>query len=158
MLNSNPIVHQVTTSAYKFNESDLLDLNDSTTREMVTSDEIFELIRYINDPEHPLTLEQLNVVSVENTIINDETNSVEILFTPTIPHCSMATLIGLCIRVKLLRSLARRFKVTVRIYPGSHSTEDSINKQLNDKERVAAALENVHLLEAVTKCIANTDK
>ena len=32
-------------------------------------------------------------------------------FTPTIPHCSMATLIGLSIRVKLLRSLPTRFKV-----------------------------------------------
>ena len=30
---------------------------------------------------------------------------------PTIPHCSMATLIGLSIRVKLLRSLPPRFKV-----------------------------------------------
>ncbi len=33
-------------------------------------------------------------------------------FTPTIPHCSMATLIGLAIRVKLLRSLPPRFKVS----------------------------------------------
>lgn len=32
-------------------------------------------------------------------------------FTPTIPHCSMATLIGLSIKVKLLRSLPDRFKV-----------------------------------------------
>lgn len=157
MLNSNPIVHQVTASTYKFNESDLVDLDD-ITREDVTAAEVFELIRYINDPEHPLTLEQLNVVSLENTLVNDGNNSIEILFTPTIPHCSMATLIGLCIRVKLLRSLARRFKVTVRIFPGSHSTEESINKQLNDKERVAAALENIHLLEAVNKCTANTDK
>ena len=36
---------------------------------------------------------------------------VRILFTPTIPHCSMATLIGLSIRVKLLRALPSRFKV-----------------------------------------------
>lgn len=33
-------------------------------------------------------------------------------FTPTVQHCSMATLIGLCIRVKLLRSLPPRFKVS----------------------------------------------
>lgn len=36
---------------------------------------------------------------------------------------SMATLIGLCIRVKLLRSLPSRFKVVVRIAPGTHSSE-----------------------------------
>uniref|UniRef100_A0A8R1IY83 FeS_assembly_P domain-containing protein n=1 Tax=Caenorhabditis japonica TaxID=281687 RepID=A0A8R1IY83_CAEJA len=56
-------------------------------------------------------------------------------FTPTIPHCSMATLIGLAIRVKLLRSLHPKVKVTVSITPGSHSTEESINRQLSDKVR-----------------------
>jgi hypothetical protein len=32
-----------------------------------------------------------------------------------------------------------------------------VNKQLNDKERVAAALENDHLLQVVNKCIVGTD-
>ncbi|ETN83094.1 hypothetical protein NECAME_17583, partial [Necator americanus] len=32
-------------------------------------------------------------------------------FTPTIPHCAMATLIGLAIRVKLVRSLHPKIKV-----------------------------------------------
>ena len=36
-------------------------------------------------------------------------------FKPTVPHCSMATLIGLCIRVKLLRTLAPRFKVDIQV-------------------------------------------
>lgn len=35
----------------------------------------------------------------------------QVQFTPTVEHCSMATLIGLCIRVKLLRALPPRFKV-----------------------------------------------
>lgn len=33
----------------------------------------------------------------------------------------------------------------------------AVNKQLADKERVAAALENENLLGVVQKCIANTD-
>ena len=70
----------------------------------------------------------------------------------------MATLIGLCLRVKLLRSLPPRFKVDILITPGTHASEAAVNKQLNDKERVAAALENSHLLTVVNKCIANTDK
>ena len=37
----------------------------------------------------------------------------------------LATLIGLCLRVKLLRSLPARFKVVVRIAPGTHSSEDA---------------------------------
>lgn len=61
------------------------------------------------------------------------------------------------IRVKLLRSLPIRFKVIVEITPGTHQQEIAINKQLNDKERVAAALENNHLLDVVNKCIAHTD-
>ena len=69
------------------------------------------LIRSINDPEHPLTLEQLNVVEQSLVEVDDTNNYVKIQFTPTIPHCSMATLIGLAIRVQLLRSLPDRFKV-----------------------------------------------
>ena len=60
---------------------------------------------------------------------------------------------GLAIRVKLLRSLPDRFKVQVSIYPGSHASEAAINKQLADKERVAAALENSHLLQVVNQCL-----
>lgn len=43
--------------------------------------------------------------------VSDAESTVGIEFTPTIPHCSMATLIGLSIKVKLLRSLPDRFKV-----------------------------------------------
>lgn len=66
----------------------------------------------------------------------------------------MATLIGLSIRVKLLRSLPARFKVSVEVNPGTHSSEHSVNKQLADKERVAAALENTHLIKVINQCIA----
>ena len=76
----------------------------------------------------------------------------------TIPHCSMATLIGLAIRVKLLRSLPDRFKVSVSISPGTHASEAAINKQLADKERVAAALENGHLLQVVNQCLDVTSR
>jgi hypothetical protein len=31
-----------------------------------------------------------------------------------------------------------------------------VNKQLNDKERVAAAMENSHLLEVVNQCLGTT--
>jgi hypothetical protein len=41
----------------------------------------------------------------------------------------------------------------VPLHPGSHSSEAAVNKQLNDKERVAAALENPNLLEKVELCL-----
>lgn len=123
-------------------------------REPFDGQEIFDLIRDISDPEHPHSLEELKVLSLDSVTINDEASAIHIQFTPTIPHCSMSTLIGLCIRVQLLRCLPRRFKVDVTVTPGSHASEHQVNKQLNDKERVAAALENASLLEVVNRCIA----
>ncbi len=119
---------------------------------------ILDLIRNINDPEHPLTLEELHVLEEDNVSVNNAENIVDVMFTPTIPHCSMATLIGLSIRVKLLRSLPSRFKVSVKITPGTHSSEEAINKQLADKERISASLENSTLLEVVNQCIAIRSK
>ncbi|RLN39296.1 uncharacterized protein C2845_PM01G14540 [Panicum miliaceum] len=110
----------------------------------------------IKDPEHPYSLEQLNVVTEDSVELNDERNYVRVTFTPTVEHCSMATVIGLCIRVKLIRSLPPRYKVDIRVAPGSHSTEAAVNKQLNDKECVAAALENPNLLDMVEECLSPT--
>jgi len=115
--------------------------------------EIFDLLRNINDPEHPMSLEELNVVQLENIEVNQSNLCVNINFTPTIPHCSMATLIGLSIKVCLLRSLPPKYKVDVRIFPGSHVSEVAVNKQLADKERIAAALENNNLVEVVNQCL-----
>ncbi|XP_059047308.1 MIP18 family protein galla-2 [Achroia grisella] len=117
--------------------------------------EIFDLIRNINDPEHPLTLEELRVIEEKNIIVNNKDNTVVVNFTPTIPHCSMATLIGLSIRVLLLRALPSRFKVTVEVSEGTHVSEHAVNKQLADKERVAAALENNNLVQIINQCVAS---
>ena len=145
---------------------------------IISAEEIFDIIRSIEDPEHPHSLEQLGVVSLEqveisstiancnklktNKITNNNNNNnnyqdkITVKFTPTIPHCSMATLIGLCLRVKLFRSLPpTKYKVDVLIEAGTHVSEKAINKQLRDKERVRAALENKHLSGVVDKCIKN---
>lgn len=152
-------------------------------RDPMTCMEVFNIIRSIQDPEHPLTLEQLNVVNIDSVRIahaDDDLHSdsldgnqvhstlskqdsssiitgvpsIYIRFTPTIPHCSMATLIGLCIKVKLIRSLKPNYwNIDVRIKEGTHVSEIAINRQLNDKERVKASLENDHLLNVVNKCV-----
>lgn len=80
---------------------------------MIHSHSFIDLIRGINDPEHPLTLEELHVLQQQHIDISDSDNHVTVHFTPTIPHCSMATLIGLSIKVRLLRALPDRFKVSV---------------------------------------------
>jgi metal-sulfur cluster biosynthetic enzyme len=147
LLNDNPTVFATCRETAPLSQDDNIvdDWSES---------ELFDLLRNINDPEHPLTLEQLNVIRPELIKINK--NLITINFTPTIPHCSMATLIGLSIRVQLIRTIPERFKVDIKVTEGTHQSEGQVNKQLNDKERVAAALENTHLLKVVNQCLART--
>ncbi|XP_007903411.1 cytosolic iron-sulfur assembly component 2A [Callorhinchus milii] len=122
--------------------------------------EVYDIIRTIRDPEKPNTLEELEVVCeecVEVKELEDDKYLVVIRFTPTVPHCSLATLIGLCLRVKLQRCLPFEHKIEIYISEGSHSTEEDINKQINDKERVAAAIENPSLREIVEQCVTEPD-
>lgn len=147
--NLNPSVYQ-RKRARQFAGQDFCD----DVSDDIDAREVFDLIRDIKDPEHPLTLEELNVVSEENVIV--DSNAAVVKFSPTVTHCSLATLIGLAIQVKLLRCLPPGIKVDVRIAEGTHSTEEAVNKQLGDKERVAAALENPQLLRVVNQCIVNS--
>ncbi|KAG2471005.1 FA96A protein, partial [Polypterus senegalus] len=59
--------------------------------------EVYDAIRTIRDPEKPNTLEELEVVSencIEMKEIAEDEYLIIIRFTPTAPHCSLATLIG----------------------------------------------------------------
>ncbi|XP_075499458.1 protein AE7-like 1, partial [Primulina tabacum] len=116
-------------------------------------------VRDIRDTEHPYSLEQLSVLSEESTTVDEKLGRILITFTPTIQHCSMATAIGLCLREKLKDCFPPHFKVLldIKVAPGSHANEESVNKQLNDKERVAAALENPNLRQLVVECLYSSE-
>lgn len=124
---------------------------------------IYDYIRNIKDPEKPATLEDLHVVYEDGVHVKGVTSGdvkvVEIEFNPTVPHCSLATLIGLCIRVQLERTVAHShpLKLDIFIKKGAHNTEEEINKQINDKERIAAAMENPNLRKIVEECIQEED-
>jgi hypothetical protein len=79
---------------------------------------------------------------------------VLVKITPTITHCSMATVIGLGIRVRLEQALPPNYRVDVVIKEGTHSQDEQVNKQLADKERVAAALENDTLKSFLDKMLS----
>lgn len=67
-----------------------------------------DIIRTIRDPEKPNTLEELEVVTesgVEVQEIGEDEYLVIIRFTPTVPHCSLATLIG---EIPLVKSKSTR--------------------------------------------------
>jgi len=126
--------------------------------------DIYDQIRTIRDPEKPQNLEELSVVLEELVHVyplrgaNGDKFIANIEFVPTVPHCHLATLIGLCIRTKLERTLVPgQIKLDILVKEGSHNTEQDINKQINDKERVAAAMENPNLRETVDQCIEDEE-
>lgn len=121
-----------------------------------------DLISTISDPEHPLSLGQLAVVNLPDIHITPSPSAgadpntltrVLVEITPTITHCSLATVIGLGVRVRLEQALPPNYRVDIVIKEGTHSQDDQVNKQLADKERVAAALENDTLRGVLDKML-----
>ncbi|KAH9878995.1 hypothetical protein J1614_002430 [Plenodomus biglobosus] len=139
------------------------DSEDDDAPEAIDEQEIYDLISTICDPEHPLSLGSLSVVNLPDIRILPPTSplsaisTVLVEITPTITHCSLATVIGLGVRVRLEQALPPRFRVDVRIKKGTHSTDEQVNKQLGDKERVAAALENGTLMNVLKKMLATCE-
>lgn len=103
--NLNPTIYERTKERHTQESDYNNDVSDEIDRR-----EIFDLIRTISDPEHPLTLEgftrekiiiiciftidfffilELNVVDLEGVTIDNQANTVQVQFRPTIPHCSM---------------------------------------------------------------------
>ncbi|EPE10066.1 fam96b-like protein [Ophiostoma piceae UAMH 11346] len=119
----------------------------------------------IYDPEHPHTLGQLSVVNLPDIRITPSSSSVAdrnsstaltqviVYVTPTINHCSLVTVIGLAIRVRLEQTLPPNYRVDIQVKEGSHAQDDQVTKQLSDKERVAAALENDTLRGVLDKML-----
>ena len=128
---------------------------DSPEREPIDALEIYERIKDIQDPEHPLSLAQLRIVTPQDISVDDAEGSVDVTFTPTVPNCQMPAILGLCIHEKLLRVLPLRFhsKIRVKCAPGSHIQADAITRQLGDKERCLAALERGNLRDMIERCI-----
>lgn len=118
--------------------------------------ELLLLIQSIRDPEYNATLSDLKViqpgdVSVERTLLAKK-KIIKVRFTPTVKHCAMATTIGLCLRVKLAEYLGDdSVAIDISVHPGTHDNENDIHKQCNDKERVAAALENVQIRDLISR-------
>uniref|UniRef100_A0A6N2KWC9 Uncharacterized protein n=1 Tax=Salix viminalis TaxID=40686 RepID=A0A6N2KWC9_SALVM len=146
--NANPVI-------YEKKERRVRSVDDS---EYTAAEAIDQLENFgdkdIKDPEHPYSLEELKVITEDAIEVDDKLSYVRVTFTPTVEHCGKASYSGLCLRVKLMRSLPQRYKVDIRVAPGTHATEAAVNKQLNDKERVAAALENPNLVDMVDECLA----
>ena len=159
IINPNPIInktpHQYSIDFLKKREKEE---NDDNYEDPIDKYEIYDLIKNIKDPEHPLTLEQINIVNEEDIIVDNNKKYILIYYTPTIPNCSLSSLIGLSIKVKLLNNIDKRYKIDVLIKPGTQDLEDLVNKQLCDKERVLAAMEADGMKKVLSKCIIDDDE
>ncbi|KAI1657648.1 hypothetical protein F4813DRAFT_71162 [Daldinia decipiens] len=147
---------------YDISWSDGTESDDEFTAEPIDEQEVYDLISTISDPEHPLSLGQLAVVNLPDIHITPSPSTgadpntltrVLVEITPTITHCSLATVIGLGVRVRLEQALPPNYRVDIVIKEGTHSQDDQVNKQLADKERVAAALENDTLRGVLDKML-----
>jgi hypothetical protein len=81
--NLNPSIHQKLDNR-KLASTDF----DNEVMDEIDEREVFDYIRSIQDPEHPLTLEELNVLDIDSVSIDHKASVCKIQFTPTIPHCS----------------------------------------------------------------------
>jgi metal-sulfur cluster biosynthetic enzyme len=145
-------------------QSDFSDSASEDEREEIDEQEVYDLISTITDPEHPLTLGSLGVVNLDDIKIfppsspRSRISSVQVLITPTTTACSLTTVIGLGVKVRLVNALPPRFRIDVRIKEGTSSSADEANKQLGDKERVAAAMENRNLINMVNHMLSSCEQ
>ena len=96
--NVNPSVYQKLEER-KLSETDY----DNNHEDSIDEREVFDIIRHLQDPEHPLSLEELNVLDIESIKMDNKNMICRVEFTPTIPHCSMVSFFGL-VTARLPRS------------------------------------------------------
>jgi metal-sulfur cluster biosynthetic enzyme len=93
--------------------------------------EVFEALKPVMDPEHPISITDPRMGIVRTEFIRVEEDLIRVLFKPTVPHCPMGGLIGILIRHKLETSFPGA-SITVKLVPGSHSMESDVNAMISD--------------------------
>lgn len=117
--------------------------------------DLTDLVRDIIDPSCLRTIEELDIVEPNSITINQDELLINIIFTPTNPEGELASLIGLCILVKLRRSVPTEYSVKIVVKPGSHVDEQEINTKLVDSKRIDDACNRADLMEIINLCITN---
>ncbi|MBD3406344.1 MAG: DUF59 domain-containing protein [Candidatus Lokiarchaeota archaeon] len=100
---------------------------------MATVDDVFEALKPVMDPEHPVSITdpKMGIVKKEFISIDD---GIKVQFKPTVPYCPMGGLIGILIRHRLSEVYPEE-KIHVSLVPGSHSQEQAVNLMISDNER-----------------------
>ena len=72
--------------------STVTEIAEEASELLIWKENVYDIIRTIQDPEKPETLEELDVV--QEDLEKPGYYMAKITFVPTVPHCSLATLIG----------------------------------------------------------------
>lgn len=102
--------------------------------ELATSSEVFEALKPVMDPEHPVSITDPSMAIVREEYIRVTGNLIRVLFKPTVVHCPMGALIGILIRHRL-EQVFPDADVTVSLVSGSHTMEADVNAMIGDDER-----------------------
>lgn len=62
------------------------DESPTVSRDKIDAEEVFDIIRKIQDPEHPLTLEQLHVVNLDHVEVHDDIGQSSSVASSSEPH------------------------------------------------------------------------
>jgi metal-sulfur cluster biosynthetic enzyme len=109
---------------------------------VTTISEVFEALKPVQDPEHPISItdSRMAIVKEEYIIVTEE--EIQVQFKPTVPHCPMGGLIGILIRHRL-EEVYPRSSIRVMLLPGSHSREHEVNSMITDDARYSGIVEQL---------------
>ncbi|MFX1564003.1 MAG: iron-sulfur cluster assembly protein [Promethearchaeota archaeon] len=100
-------------------------------------EEIMTVLRRVLDPEHPVDVVEMGLVTPEDVTITDK--ELKVVFTPTSPMCPMGAVIGIVIR-KALEDAFPDKRVSVIVKAGTHMREDACNDMIMDEEKYQNAI------------------
>lgn len=101
---------------------------------MATVEEVFEALKPVMDPEHPVSITdpQMGIVKPEYIRVDD--NLIRVRFKPTVPHCPMGGFIGIMIRHRL-EEMFPESVIQVKLLPGTHTLEEDVNAMIGDDSK-----------------------
>ncbi|KAI3380940.1 hypothetical protein SNEBB_006777 [Seison nebaliae] len=80
---------------------------------------------------------------------------IDVVIKPTIPHCHLASIIGLSIYCRLKELINEKGRINITFLPGSYNDIERTEKQLADKERRLVAFEDKEITRQIEKCLSS---
>jgi len=113
--------------------------------------DVLKVLERVNDPEYPVSVVQLKIVTENDIAVLQDKVVVE--FTPTVPYCPMGGAIGVVIKYALEKELG--LPVEVKVKPGTHIQEVSLNEMLSDPEKYQKTVERFLESGLLDQCIVS---